>query len=96
MMIEQIGEAAMYEQMAEECNELAQACLKAVRMLRGENPTNLTPKEIDAMLKEEWTDVFTCAAELNLQVDWDQWKFKLDRFQRRIDESHALRSDKAV
>ena len=39
MMIEAIGSAAMLEQLAEESAELAQAALKAARILRDDNPT---------------------------------------------------------
>lgn len=35
MMLEAIGKAAMLEQLAEEAAELAQAALKAARILRG-------------------------------------------------------------
>lgn len=42
MMIEAIGSPAMLEQLAEEATELAQAALKAARILRKENPTPVT------------------------------------------------------
>ena len=38
-ILEHVGEAAVLEQTAEECAELAHACLKMARKLRGENPT---------------------------------------------------------
>ena len=38
-IIEEIGEAAMLEQLAEECTELAKAALKMARIIRKENPT---------------------------------------------------------
>ena len=37
-IIEEIGEAAMLEQLAEECTELAKAALKMARIIRKENP----------------------------------------------------------
>ncbi len=37
-----IGEPAVYEQLAEECSELAKAALKMARILRNENPTPVT------------------------------------------------------
>ena len=37
MFKEEIGTAATYEMLAEECSELAQACLKYARILRGED-----------------------------------------------------------
>lgn len=88
-IIEKIGEAAMYEQLAEECSELAQAALKAARYIRDENPCGIDPKDIDAMLTEEFTDVFICCAELDMRVDMDIWKFKMKRFECRWDEANA-------
>ena len=86
MMIEKIGKAAMYEQLAEECSELAQAALKAARIERNENPCGKTPKEVDAMLTEEFTDVFICCSELAMRVDMDIWNQKMERFNRRWEE----------
>lgn len=43
-IIEEIGEAAMLEQLAEECTELAKAALKMARIIRKENPTPVTEK----------------------------------------------------
>lgn len=43
-IIEEIGEAAMLEQLAEECTELAKAALKMARIIRKENPTPVTRK----------------------------------------------------
>lgn len=40
--IEEIGDAAMLEMLAEECAELTQAALKFARYNRGENPTPKT------------------------------------------------------
>lgn len=37
-IVEKIGEAARWEQLAEECAELGHAALKVARILRGENP----------------------------------------------------------
>ena len=45
MMIEAIGSAAMLEQLAEESAELAQAALKAARILRDDNLTPVTLPE---------------------------------------------------
>ena len=70
MMIEKIGKPAMLEQMAEEAAELSQAALKLVRVIRNENPTPVTQGEAQKCLIEEWTDVYQCAIELNLLVDW--------------------------
>ena len=41
-IIEEIGEAAMLEQLAEECTELAKAALKMARIIRKENPSPIS------------------------------------------------------
>lgn len=51
-IIEEIGEAAMLEQLAEECTELAKAALKMARIIRKENPTPVTEKEAIANIRE--------------------------------------------
>lgn len=65
-MIEKIGEAAMYELLAEECTELAHAALKMARIIRDENPTSKTEDEALSDLEEEATDVDVCLKELAL------------------------------
>lgn len=65
MLIEKIGSAAMLEQTAEECVELAQACLKYARALRQENPTPKPMHEIIANIEEETADVCLCLSELS-------------------------------
>lgn len=64
-IVDQIGVPALLEQMAEECCELAQACLKMARKLRDEN---LTPKSIEDIrdnLVEEIADVELCRVYLD-------------------------------
>lgn len=64
MLIEKIGIPAMLEQTAEECAELAQACLKMARYLRNENPTPKRLDDIKDHLCEEIADVNLCLDEL--------------------------------
>ena len=64
MLYERIGLPAMLEQMAEECNELAHACLKYSRYLRGENPTYSLPRTMIENLNEEMADVTITLGEL--------------------------------
>ena len=71
-MVDAIGEPAMYEQLAEECNELGKAALKLARVLRGENPTPLTEEAARAKVIEEFTDVAQITGELDLIIDVDQ------------------------
>ena len=85
-MIEKIGEAAMYEQLAEECAELAQASLKVSRQLRGDNPPRMTPKEVWAGFNEEVADVWLCFKELGVRVDPDIVQFKKERFMKGCEE----------
>lgn len=75
-----IPEEALYEQMAEECVELAQVLLKKARKLRNENFTPMSYPEINENLIEEFTDVTLCAAVLGLFHDRAIMTEKLDRW----------------
>lgn len=59
-IVDQIGVPALLEQMAEECCELSQACLKMARKLRDENPTPKSIEDIRDNLVEEMADVELC------------------------------------
>ena len=74
LMLEAIGKAAMLEQLAEEAAKLAQAALKLARIERGENPTPVSKEEAEENLREEYTDVYQCAMELEIPVDWRRRK----------------------
>ncbi len=80
-----IGDAALYEQMAEECTELAQALLKKARKLRGDNPTPRTMEEIDASIEEEYTDVCICADMLDFDVNNNIYNGKVLRWAGRVE-----------
>jgi len=69
ILIDTIGEPATLELMAEECVELAHACLKLARYERGENPTPKTKDECIQSVTEELADVWVTMGELT-QVDW--------------------------
>lgn len=75
---EKLSEAALYEQLAEECVELAHACLKKARKLRGENPTPLEMYDIDVRVEEEFTDVALVSSLLglhsNLKLYWEKYE----------------------
>ena len=74
---DRIGEAAVLEQLAEECAELAQAALKMARIERGENPTPVTMKKatkkclnvlgVEAILSDE-SLLITCMEKM---CRWD-------------------------
>lgn len=91
-----LGEAALYEQMAEECTELAQALLKKSRKLRGNNPTPLTMGEIDIHVEEEYTDVSMCAELLDIDVNFDVYNSKLFRWEKRIKLDKALKEKEHI
>ena len=95
-MLDQIGEPAMYEQLAEECAELGQAALKMARVLRKENPTPVTEDEASAMVLEEAADVWNCMNEVGIfgrpelaQITYE----KLERFKTRWEEAHRAGKD---
>lgn len=75
--------ASIYEQLAEEASELAQAALKKARKLRGENYTPKSMEEIDRDLEEEVTDVDICLDVLNLAGSSELRSKKLDRWINR-------------
>ena len=81
---DQVGDAAMYMQLAEECTELAFACIKKARKLGGVNPTPKTMEEIDAAINEEVTDVALVCSEIGLIVDHDQLIRKQKRWRERL------------
>ena len=69
--------------------ELAQAALKVARILRGDNPTPVTLKEAEEHLVEEYTDVYQCAMELDVPVDWQQIEKKRERWMKRVREMRS-------
>lgn len=87
-----IGRAALLELMAEECSEMAQACLKMARKLRKENPTPLSEAEIWEHVNEEAADVEICIESLLLSGVLSrsemnaQKKFKEARWEERLKE----------
>lgn len=57
---DKLSHAAILEQCAEECAELAQACLKLARKLRDENPTPKSKEKLIEGLMEELADATVC------------------------------------
>ena len=92
-VIKEIGTPAMLEQCAEECSELAHACLKMARWIRDENPTPVDFETAEANLLEEMADVYLCIHELatsrkgGVGMILDIRKDKLERWEKRI-EAH--------
>lgn len=103
VILNSIGAPAALEQCAEECSELAQACLKLARKIRGENPTPCSEESLYAALEEEISDVELCIDVLlrwlflidedsdntNIIKRLDDNRFeKLDRWKYRLGESN--------
>lgn len=84
-ILEEIGQAAVLEQLAEECCELGQAALKSARFVRGENPTPVSEEDLSRQMVEEFSDVMLVWAVLT--GDQDQWANapKLKRWIERIE-----------
>lgn len=92
-IVERIGIPAVLETCAEECSELAKACLKLSRKLRNEHPTPKTKDELIESLVEELGDVMTCMNvmmyEINLINNYAVFRMaesKRERWVERIDE----------
>jgi NTP pyrophosphatase (non-canonical NTP hydrolase) len=64
LLVDVIGAPAMLEQTAEECTELAQACLKYARYFRAENKVHRPFFDIKANFNEKLADVAICIDEL--------------------------------
>ena len=83
----QLSQAALFEQLGEECAELAQAALKMARLERGENPTPMLLEEIQANLVEEVSDVDLVLSVLNIGPSARTQERKLARWVGRIEEA---------
>lgn len=83
-----IPKADLYDQLAEEASELAQAANKMARVLRGTNPTPKTEEEAQKNLIEEYTDVVSVGTNiLDIHPDWLLGDYKLYRWKKRIEEN---------
>lgn len=87
-IIEHVSEHRLYEQLAEECCELAQAALKMSRYLQNEDSVAMTKEEIHSKIVEEMTDVFVCLDTLYQKqgIDMELAAKKVNRWKNRIDE----------
>lgn len=93
-VVEEIGMAATLEQCAEECVELAHACLKMARILRGENPTPVNEETAIKRINEESADVMVCinaiveSGLLSYEAIDSEVMIKTDRWVNRIKENN--------
>ena len=86
---QKVPEAALYEQLAEECVELAHAALKLARIKRGENPTPVSAKEAMSAVMEEYTDLRLVAFVLEMLWDTEVFERKLLRWKERLGDNDA-------
>ena len=76
-----LGQRAALEGLAEECCELAQAALKLIRAIDGENPTPVSEEKCIEKLHEEAGDVLMLLEFLGIVEDgttadnpkWERW-----------------------
>lgn len=81
---QKVSEAALYEQLAEECVELAHAALKLARIKRGENPTPVSVEDALGAVMEEYTDLRLVAYVLEMGWDIEVFEQKLLRWHNRL------------
>lgn len=81
-----LSKPCLYDQLAEEATELAQAAIKMSRILRGENPSSITPQFIMHMVSEEYNDVMNVIHLLGLYEDKEQQKAKMLRWIERLNQ----------
>lgn len=86
---EHMTRASLYEMLAEEATELAQASLKMARILRGENPTPVGAQDAYKSVEEEWNDLFLVNRVLSLTTDYVSMKHKAKRWIERLKEKEA-------
>ena len=89
-LIDEIGEPALLELVAEECIKLAHAALKLARVERGENPTPCDLESCRDKVEEEWADVQITLTELD-EASWSSvskfakfYEEKYKRMEERI------------
>lgn len=99
-LAEVIGDSATLEEMAEECNELAHACLKLARYLRGENPVNgKTKEEMIDNLHEEIADAYVSLREVRKipgLVDNEKIGDTIDFKRKRMYERLGVKADSFI
>lgn len=75
---------ALYEQLAEEAAELAQAALKVARIGRGDSPTPMTLVEAMEHFREELADLAVVCEVLAAEPDKAIMMAKLRRWKERV------------
>ena len=86
-IITRLPAASLYEQLAEECAELAHDALKLARIIRQENPTPQTKVETTQHLIEELSDVSLVCDVIGIEPDQEIKARKLQRWAERLEEA---------
>ena len=81
-----ISPAGLFEQLAEECLELAHCAQKQARVMRGENPTDADLVELVKDTDEEVADVLLCLDVLGLSANSSLMQVKLMRWTSRVEQ----------
>lgn len=85
-----LDDVDIYNQLAEEASELAQAASKMVRVLKGSNPTPVNKEEAIKQIVEEYTDVVNVASNiLDIHPNWLIGDYKLHRWRKRLEETRG-------
>lgn len=79
-----LSKPCLYDQLAEEATELAQAAIKMSRILRGENPAPVTPQFVERMVNEEYNDVMNVIHLLGFCENKDMQREKMRRWIERL------------
>ncbi len=96
---DKIGEPAMLEMMAEECNELAHASLKLARFIRDENPApGHTIDELMDHVEEEMADVYICLREMRKTqyINETHVSSAIDKKRQRMNERLGMRAESFI
>lgn len=83
MIEEHITNTALLEQCAEECAELAHACLKLARKIRNENPTPVSEEFARMDVAEEIADVELCIDILLKKFDMPRSEIVFRKAQKK-------------
>lgn len=81
-----LSKPCLYDQLAEEATELAQAAIKMARILRGENPSPVTPQFVEHMVDEEYNDVMNIIHILGIPENKELQRDKMRRWIERLNQ----------
>lgn len=82
-----LSRPCLYDQLAEEATELAQAAIKVARIMRGENPSPVIQSFAEKCVIEEYNDVINIAKTLKIPMDDDLQREKMRRWVDRLNKA---------